>query len=327
LSTIKDVAKLSGVSIATISRVINKSGYVSKDAEDRVRRAMELLSYEPNQVARGLVSKKTLIVGLIVPDIKNSYFADIARGAEDAAIKHGYSLILCNTDWSLEQEKRHFNLLKGRWVEGAIIVGSRTDEDLLISELNPIPYVFVDRKIKSGRCVWVNHEAGGKVATNFLIKKGCKNILHISGPRDSFSAVSRKRGFEIAARESAGIEAAVYEGDYRVNSGYEIARKVFLGGHAPDGIFAANDLMAIGVLQAAKECDIRIPDDLLLVGYDGIEASNFVSPRITTVKQPAYEMGEEAFVMLHDMLHKTLKRGMSKEFEVELIERDSTNRY
>lgn len=329
--TIKDVAKFAGVGVATVSRVINQSGYVGVETRERVLRAMRELSFNPSSIARGLVSGKTATIGLLIPDVANPFFSDIARGTEDAAIAEGYSVLLCNSDWQPEREKMYLNLLRGKWVDGVIIVGSRSTEDVLDKALDRLPFALVDRKRSgtSGISVWVDNEKGAEMATRHLIEMGCRSLAHISGPSKSPSAIARLKGFQTAVRIAGLKNTSVIRGDFRHQGGYNAALSLLKSSRRPDGIFSANDLMAVGVVQAAAHMGIRVPDDLKVVGYDNIPLAEYVSPSITTIEQPAYEMGRVAFQMLHPQLTNGVQPQSStdREFEPRLIRRRSTDSF
>ncbi|WEG13323.1 LacI family DNA-binding transcriptional regulator [Pullulanibacillus sp. KACC 23026] len=327
MATIKDVARLSNVSVSTVSRVINSSGYVAKEVHERVVKSMKALNYQPNEVARGLVSKKTSIIGLIIPDVSNPFFSDIARGVEDKAIMNQYNVMLCNTDWQLERETNYIKLLQGKWVEGIVLAGTRSLEAELTSVLGNLPVVFVDRKpFNSASAIWSDNEQGGYMATNHLIENGCENIVHLSGPKDSPSAVARRTGFLKAIEEHPEVTGSVIQGDFRYNSGFSLASDLFSKKEFPDGIFAGNDLMAVGVTQAANRYKVNIPEDIKLIGYDNIAMSQYVYPSISTIAQSGYEMGGMALELLLESLERKEKRDVQQEFSPQLIIRKSTQK-
>ncbi|GMA51382.1 LacI family transcriptional regulator [Alicyclobacillus contaminans] len=325
MATIKDVARLANVSVSTVSRAINHSGYVAKDVYDRVLAAMRELNYQPNAVARGLVSRKTGSIGLIIPDVANPFFSDIARGVEDEAIANGYTVILCNTDWNLQREQMYVRLMQGKWVEGIVLVGSRTPEQELAALLNGLPIVLADRKpnlLKSA--VWSDNEVGAYLATQHLMDVGCRKIAHIAGPEDSPSATARRMGFRRAIEEQVGVYGTIAQGNFRFDGGYDAAMKLFTADDPPEGIFAANDMMAVAVIQAANRLGIRIPRDVRLVGYDNISMSEYVYPSITTVEQRGYDMGREASKLLLALLEQRMDAVLTKELEPTLLIRQST---
>lgn len=337
MATIKDVARLAGVSVSTVSRVINQSGYVGAESHAKVLKAMEQLHFAPSDIARGLVSRKTSSIGLLIPDVANPFFSDVARGTEDAAIAEGFTIILCNSDWQLHRERMYLDLLRGKWVEGVIVVGSRSEERELTKAIGSLPFVLVDQRATSGRSssVWMNNERGGFVATQHLLDMGCRRVVHVTGPVDSPSAAAREVGFLQAVKafsETSGerLEARRVPGDFRYDGGYRAALEWFgpesSADRRPDGIFAANDLMAIGIIQAAQSLGVHVPEDVSVIGYDNIAMAEYVAPKLTTVDQPGYRMGQAAFEMLHRRLQTGVNQQESQEFEPTLILRQSTRR-
>lgn len=332
LITIKDVAQRAGVSVTTVSRVINHSGYVGETAQERVTKAMEELNFQPSHLARGLVSGKTSTIGLLIPDVTNPFFSDIARGIEDAAIANGYTTILCNSDWKREREIMYLDILRSRWADGVIIAGSRSGEEAINKATAGLPVVLVDRQASPRRSsVWMDNEKGGRLATSHLVNIGCRHLVHISGPEDSPAANARRLGFETVVTESrarySSLRGELIQGNFRYEGGYEIGLSLLRSKDRPDGIFAANDLMAVGILQAARFCGIEVPDELAVVGYDNIALSDYVFPSLTTISQPGYAMGRAAFQLLLNQL--TLGgnyKAEQQEFEPQLILRGSTAR-
>lgn len=326
--TIRDVARLAGVAVSTVSRVCNHSGYVHRETEKKVLQAMKDLDFNLNSIARSLASGRTSTVGLLIPDVANPYFADVARGTEDAAIRKGFSVILCNSDWQRDREMMYLRLLRSRWVDGIIVVGSRSSEETLKAELSEIPSVLVDRQASQILCdsVWMDNEKGARLATDHLRELGCRSIAHIRGPIKSPSASARLRGFRIAIQDMDPACVLIAKGDYRYQSGHDAGSHLLTLDAPPDGVFAGNDLMAFGFAQAAAHLGVRIPDDVKLVGYDNIAMAAFVSPPLTSIDQPSYEMGSAAFDMLYDRLYTDHDRLISstREFEPELIIREST---
>jgi len=326
--TIKDVAQYVGVSVSTVSRVLNHSSYVSPETERLVLKAIDELHFAPSQIARGFVNKKTSTIGLIIPDVSNPFFSDVARGVEDCAIVDGFATILCNSDWRSEREVMYLDLLRGRWVEGVIVVGSRSSAVELARTIRNVPYVLVERlMVGSGATVWTDNRRGGALATSHLYDIGCRTFAYISGPPDSPSATERRKGFlDVMLRESV-TSYEIFEGDYRFQSGMDIGQRIFAGSQIPDGIFAANDLMAIGVMQAAAHAGIRIPEDLAVVGYDNISPADYTSPSLTTIDQPGYEMGRAAFsILLKHLREPDTTLDEQIEFQPRLVIRNSTRR-
>ena len=297
--TIKDVARSVGVSVSTVSRVLNDTSYVSARTRQVVLQAIRELHFEPSQIARGFSSKRTATVGLIIPDVANPFFSDVARGTEDMAIEEGRATILCNSGWKSEREVMYLNLLRSRWVDGVIVVGSRCTPQTIAEAAGDVPYVLVERlHVRTGYTVWIDNRRGGALATQHLLDIGCRHLVHISGPADSPSAAERRLGFLDATRRTGLDSYAIIEGDYRFQSGFDIGRQIFMSDEMPDGVFAANDLMAIGVLRAATLAGVRAPEQVAIIGYDNIPPTEYASPALSTVDQPAYDMGKAAMKLL-----------------------------
>jgi len=329
VSTIKDVARMAGVSVSTVSRVVNESGYVGTETRSKVVRAMQDLAFSPNGIARGLVSGKTGSIGLLIPDVANPFFSDVARGTEDAAIAQGFSVILCNSDWNVERERMYLDTLRGKWVEGVVVAGSRSSDEVLFDAIGTLPFVMVDRRSRH-HCssVWMDNERGARVATQHLIDIGCRHLAHLTGPVDSPSSQARSAGF-LQAVEAAGLgrlSIDIQPCDFRFDGGYTAGLDLLNRANRPDGIFAANDLMAIGVTQAAQSLRLSVPDDVAVIGYDNISMTKYVSPKISTIDQPGYQMGKAAFNMLYRQLQVTSQTPEEIQFEPALVLRESTDR-
>ncbi|MED3575315.1 LacI family DNA-binding transcriptional regulator [Cytobacillus praedii] len=318
MSTIKDVANEANVSVATVSRVLNNNGYVNEDTRKKVLKAIEKLDYKPNAVARSLFKKQSKTIALIVPDIKNPFFPEIARAIEDVLNNNDYTLILCNSDEHEDKEKKYFDVMKQKYVDGVIIVTSTLAPNYI--EKNNIPIVSLDRPIhQSIPSVSVNNYEGAKEAVQYLKKIGCKKIAHVRGPVSVINADERYKGYL-----SEVCNEPWFNKDYIINGNYNVletakATMVLLSKHRDiDGIFAGNDYMALGVLKAATQMGIRIPQDLSLIGFDGIQLCELTSPEITTMAQPIYELGESAAKLLLDMIEGKAVNPAQQEFKVSL---------
>ncbi|WP_003542236.1 LacI family DNA-binding transcriptional regulator [Desulfotomaculum nigrificans] len=318
MATIKDVAKLAGVSVSTVSRALNGSGYVDRTTEERVMAAVKQLNYKPNQIARGLISKKTKTFGLILPDISNPFFPEMARGAEDEASKHGYNIILCNSDWQIEKEKMHLNLLQQKCVDGIILVGSRINEQYLsVLSKSATPIVLLDRTSALDiHSISTNNVLGAYLATKHLIDQGYQNIAHIAGPALSPSAQQRLAGYRKALVEHYRVFdlVLVTEGDYRIAGGTLAMQRLLRLATIPDAVFCANDLMAIGALEALQQAGVKVPEEIALVGYDGINLARYVNPKLTTIIQPTYQMG----IMAVQLILETISSGQKNFKSIEL---------
>ncbi len=331
MATLRDVARRAGVSIATVSYVLNGTRSVSPEVEARVREAVRALQYRPNRLARGLRRKCTHVIGLVVPDSANPFFAEIARGLEDLSFAHDHSVILCNSDGDPAKEQRYLGVLIEQQVDGIALVSVRsTPAHLSMLRQRGIPFVVVDRDLPGleADCVLADNFQGGYLATRHLLERRHRRIACITGPSELTPSADRVRGYR-KALEEAGIrppEVWVRRGDFRAESGYEAAR-FFLGLPAevrPTAIFACNDLMAIGAMRAIGEAGLSIPDDIALVGFDDILLASYVIPPLTTVAQPTYEMGRMAGDLLLRRLGEPDRPPARLILPVRLVVRQST---
>lgn len=330
MATIRDVAKLAGVSVATVSRVLNKKGYVNIDTEQKVTNAIKQLQYEPNAVARGLAGMQTGTIALILPDISNPFFPEVARGVEDVAHSHGYTVILCNSDDQGSKERSYIEVLKKKYIDG-IIFASSTLEDADITQMrsSDIPLVLLDRAPNKESCsvVRVKNYEGAQLAVQHLIDIGCKRIAHIYGPQDLITARERLSGYEDAVKQFDWFSPSLMvEGNFRIDGGQQAIETLIHRHPDVDGIFAGNDLMAVGAVKALNRLGKRIPDDIAVIGFDGIGLTEIVEPELTTIAQPIYEMGRLAATTLIQKISGEMIDNRIHELDVKLIERDSTKR-
>lgn len=307
-TTIKDIAKKAGVSYATVSRALNGKYGVNPLTRDEILRIAEEMNYSPNAIARGLVKRQTHTVGLIIPDITNPFFPEVARGAEDMLEKSGYSVFLCNSNWEKKRENKYINLLIEKRVDGLIIAPSAsavTESDR--KQFERLPVVLMSG-VQSGigiDSVVLNNVKGGYIAGKYLLEKGRRNLCFLGGAEDSFSVKERYEGFMKSVEEfGSGIISSdmVKFGDYREKSGYRIMKDLISEKKIPDAVFASNDLIALGALQAISEEGLRIPEDISVVGFDNIATASFRGVELTTVENPKYRMGELAVKILLDRI-------------------------
>ncbi|WP_077296734.1 LacI family DNA-binding transcriptional regulator [Virgibacillus pantothenticus] len=326
MATIRDVAKLANVSTATVSRVLNNNGYVNSETKNRVNEAIEKLQYRPNDVARSLFKGSSKMIALFVPDIKNPFFPELARAVEDVTNQHNYTFILCNTDDNHEKEVTYLNALTQKSVDGFIIVSSTITEEDLHHITSPV--ISLDRKFSSKiSSVTVNNRKGAREATAYLQSIGCKKIAHISGPQTASNTEERLKGYlDVVEHEAWFNSNYVVTGDYRFENSYEIAKQLLTNHNDIDGVFVANDLMAVGVLKAAESLHIKIPEQLSVIGFDGITIGLTTTPSLTTIQQPIYEIGSRAAQILLQLIDHPEQKVIQEELEVTLIERDSTKR-
>lgn len=301
--TIKDVAKLAEVHPSTVSRVINNDSRISEKTKDKVLLIIKKLGYTPNAIARGLKTKRTHTLGMLIPDITNPFFAEIARGVENAANKNNFNVILCNTDDKLKKERTYLEILRGKRVDGLILGTAHIrDKSILELEKKKFPYILVSRNIEGldKNCVIVDDVAGGIIVTEYLIKLGHRRIAHITGPTTVRAANNRLEGYKFALEKHQieYHEELVEEGDFRIKGGYQAMKKFLELPEPPTAIFAANDLLALGAMQAIQKKKYNIPEDFCIIGFDDIRLASFVYPPLTTIHQPMLEMGALAVKML-----------------------------
>lgn len=302
--TIYDVAREAGVSMATVSRVVNGNPNVKPTTRKKVLAAIERLGYRPNAVARGLASKKTTTVGVVIPDISNAYFAEIARGIDDIANMYKYNIILCDSDKRLEKELHIVNTLLEKQVDGIVYMGREvTEEHLQVFTTAAIPIVLAGTKDKSEELPSVNTDQllGGYDATMRLINGGHTKVAVITGSfHDPLTGLARFEGYRKAI-EGAGIpfrQDYVVNGNFEYESGVAAASMLMSLEDPPTAIFAANDEMAVGVIHGLQDLGKSVPNDVEVMGFDNIRLSEMVRPRLTTVVQPLYDMGAVSMRLL-----------------------------
>ena len=299
----KNVAEKAGVSVTTVSHVINETRLVSNDLRQRVLTAMKELGYQPNALARSLRRKETNTIGVIMPDSANPFFAEVARGIEDASFEQGYSVIICNSDGDLKKELLHANVLVEKQMDGIILfaTGKSINQVQMLQGRN-IPIVTVDREVPDAvvDVVLTDNMQGGELATRHLLDLGHRRVACITGSLDLPLSVERVTGYRKALLEHgiAVDEALIMEGDFHYESGYRATLQFLALDPPPSAIFACNDPMAIGAISAIAESGKRVPDDISIVGFDDVSLASFANPPLTTIVQSKYEMGVIATKML-----------------------------
>lgn len=324
MHTIKDVAKEAGVSVATVSRVLNNKGYVNEETRKRVSEVISKLNYKPNAVARSLFKKQSKTIALIVPDIKNPFFPEIARAIEDVMNDKDYTLILCNSDENEEKEKKYLDMMKQKYVDGIIIVTSTLAPKHI--EENGIPIIALDRPIGNNiPSVTVNNYDGARQAVRHLKTIGCQRIAHVRGPKNVMNADERYKGYLAEVGNDSWFQNDyIVEGNYNMEQTTKGTMELLKKHPDIDGIFAGNDYMAVGVVKAVTQMGKSIPDDLSIIGFDGIELGKLTNPEITTMSQPIYEIGTEAARLLLDVIEGKKVTKMHHQFHVTLKEGQST---
>jgi LacI family transcriptional regulator len=327
-ASIYDVARESGVSAFTVSAVINNKSHVSKKLRERVEAAIQKLNYRPNLLARSLAKQKTHTIGMIVPDIANPFFPMVVRGAEDAAQKNGYNLLLCNSDDNLEKEESALELLLSKRVDGILLTKAvkdfRPSLHQMIKEVN-VPIVLVMRTSPkvSQDAVITDDYRGAYEAVCHLARSGRRRIGLMGGPMKVSNGKARWQGFNDALVAS-GLTydpELVIEGDYRMESGYRGGH--LLLSHRPDGVYVANYLMTVGLLKAAEEMGLRCPEDFGLVSFDDYPWLGIFRPKLTTVELPKYQLGFQAAELLLERIAGKRGKGVVRKLQPELRVRES----
>ncbi len=326
--TLQDIAKKAGLSKTTISRALNDKPDVSPETKDRILRIAKDLGYTPNLLAKSLRSRKSKTMGIIIADISNPFFASVAKVVEDAARKKGYSIILCNTDEEYEEEQEAIQTLLEKRVDGILIAPVQTkDQNIVELKRRKIPFVLLGRHfdILEADYVITDDIQGAFSATKYLIKKGHKKILFVNGPLHISSAKERLAGYKRAFLEN-GIryeDKLVRSGAVRMEDGYRIMKEILDNKDNITAVFAYSDLVAFGAMKALREANLKIPEQIAVVGYDDIEFASSLEIPLTTVCIPKRQLGKEAVRVLDDKIKERSKGTQRITLKTELIIRKS----
>lgn len=328
--TIDEVAQRAGVSAMTVSRVINGNQRVRVETRQRVEQAIAELGYVPNNLARGLMRRKTGTLALIVPDVANPFFTLIVRGAESVARQNGYRAILCNTESDLDKEQAYLQEMLEHRVEGLLIapVSDRSRRNLRLLEQHRVPFVLLDRSVNGVECDVVQGDSvgGARRLAEHLLGMGHRRVAMIAGQPDISTSRDRLRGYRDAV-EAAGIvydPALVFESNTSIDGGYLASKKLIELDDRPTAVFAINSLVALGVVQALREHRLDIPRDMALVCFDDIEHAAIICPFLTVMAQPAETFGTIATQLLLERISgRVPERARQVVLAAELIVRES----
>ncbi len=292
MPTLKDVAERAGVTVTTVSRILNNRGYIAEATRKKVKRAMQELDYHPNEVARSLSKKKTRVFGIIVPSLVHPFFCEVVNFLEYYASRAGYKIMLCNSGHKKEKEHEYIDMLKSNKVSG-IILSSRTENiDKLLSD--NLPVITFERIISSRiSSVSCDNYQGGELAVRHLLEVGCKNLIHISGMHNILMPADARRDAFISVCEENQIPYQVFcavEEQFQSLQYEDYLEKIILENPQADGIFASSDVIAAEVISVCSKNNIRIPEDMKLVGFDDVILSTLVTPKLTTIHQPIEQM-------------------------------------
>jgi DNA-binding LacI/PurR family transcriptional regulator len=328
--TIKDIAEKAQVSIMTVSRVMNNSGYVAGATREKVMKAVQELNYQPNLLARSLINRKSSFVYVIVPDISNPFYADLTKGVESIAHQEGFHIILSSAYWNVAMECGHIEAARGRMAEGIILVLPKLPEKEILAYSRNIPLVVVDKHIVSPRIanIYIEQDHGAVLGVEHLIVLGHRRIAFLSGSKGIYNSQARFRGYRIAL-EKHDIPfdpKLVFPGDFSFESG-AAAFEHFLTlpqTRRPTALFAASDLMALGFMRSAYQHHFRVPDDISVVGFDDISLASITNPPLTTVRHPYIEMGRDAMKLLLNKLDPEKHLSTGEKLFNTFVERETT---
>ncbi len=331
--SIYDVAKKAGVSITTVSRVLNNSRLVKKQTKEIVLKVIKELDYSPDFFARNLVKRTSKTIGLLIPDIINPVFSEMAKGISDKAFDSKYTVYLCNTDSAVKKETEFVRNLLEKHVEGIIFISTEMSkyegdfEHYLYLRKKNIPIVFINGMLKNIDIpfVRINEVKAGYIATNYMLKKGLRKIAFLGGSTNFIPTKEKIEGYTKAFKEfglSVNKKYIILD-NFDIESGYKDAIKLLEMDNKPEGIITASDVLAIEVVKASNSKGIKIPSELEVIGFDDIGLASIYNPSITTIAQPKYDMGATALNMLVDLINKKELKKKNVMINPELIIRES----
>jgi LacI family transcriptional regulator len=327
--TIKDIAQEAGVSPQTVSRAINDKGEISPQTQERILRIAKRMGYRPNSIARSLATRRTQNIGLVVPDVSNPFFASLARGIEDAAHQANYNVFLCNTDENVKRETSAIHSLEAQRVDGLILCSSRLSEPQLLQLAERYqPLVLINRQIDHPQTgsVCVDDDKGTEEAVRYLLQLGHRNIGLLAGPAASHSGKQRLRGYRQAMAEHMPDLPDHWQINCppQVKGGQTAAQELLDRAPELTALFAYNDLVAVGALRACAEQDLRVPGNVAIVGCDDIPLAALVSPALTTIHIPTYNLGQQTMGLLLQRIDSADEISQSIVVSPHLVIRDSS---
>jgi len=329
MATMKEVAKLAEVSVATVSRVLNNKPNVSPELRSRVLQAVEKLNYKRNRVARSLRAKTSLIIGLVISDIQNPFFTSVVRGVEDVAYAHGYTLLLCNSDEDPTKERLYIDIMLAERVAGVIISPvAEVDNYSSVLLQAGVPVVAMDRRMRDLEVdtVVINNVEGVYQAVGHLIEQGHRRIGFIGGPTRTTTGRERQEGYQKAlAEHGLDLEQGLVKiGDFKQDSGYQMTCELLEMDDPPTAVFTANNLMTLGALNAIHEKKLSIPQEVAIVGFDDMSWAQSLAPPLTAVAQPTYELGRTAADLLLRRIGDPYRPTEQICLEADLVVRESS---
>lgn len=306
-ATIKDVAHEAKVSVASVSRALNGVGGVTAEAEKRIRDVAARLRYVPHGAARSLITRRTNTIGALLPDLHGEFFSELIRGIDQQARLRGLQLLVSSSHDGLDDAATALRAMQGR-VDGIVILSSQLDEAFLKANLpEDLPTVLLNSPVTGMQRVVLNIDnfAGTHAMVRHLLGVGHRRIAFIAGPEGNYDAQQREAGFRVAMAELGDDQSPlVMRGDFTERGGYQAGRKLLQAKTRPQAIFAANDMMAVGCLQALKDAGLGVPEDVALVGFDDIPIARYVTPALSTVRVRIADLGKSAMGLLSEMLDR-----------------------
>ncbi|WP_053955716.1 LacI family DNA-binding transcriptional regulator [Inediibacterium massiliense] len=322
MSNIREIAKKAGVGIATVSRYLNETGYVSDEVKVKIQKVIEELNYKPNALARAIFTKNSKTIGLMVPNISNPFFNQMASIIEEYASNMGYNILLCNTDDNEEKEKKYLDVLQSHRVAGIIVSRSQCGEEYKNIE---IPIVSFENHI-SDKIITISSDnyQGGRIAFEHLYEKGCRKILHVRGPQTFEATELRFKGFVDGAKEkNLEIDYIEFESDFQVKMLKENIESI-KNIRDYDGIFVFNDIAAATVMKFLKKRGVKIPEEIQIIGFDNSFICELVHPSLTTISQPIQNLGKTTIEFLIGLIHGEEIPIKDYLMETKLIKRETT---
>ncbi|MBU3178898.1 LacI family transcriptional regulator [Clostridium estertheticum] len=328
-ASIKDVAREAGVSIATVSRVLNDIDVVNEDTKKKVKDAIKKLSYRPNIVARSLKTQKSSTIGIIIPDISNQFYPEIVRGCEDVANIYNYNIMLCNADLDVEKEMESLRILKEKMIDGVIYMSNSIGNNVieLIKELE-MPVVLVETADEQGifPSVAIDNVMAAADAVKYLINKGNKNVAYVGTSIEKVNALSQRYTGYTKGLSDMGItlnKDLIYHGGVKARDGYTGINVILDTGAQVDAVFCASDEIAMGVINALRDKSINVPEKIDVMGFDDIYSASTFYPKLTTVSQPMYDMGSVGMRMLIKSINNLVVEEKHFVLPYRIVERDS----
>jgi LacI family transcriptional regulator len=327
--TIYDVAREAGVSTATVSRALNDTGQIAPATRKAIEEAVERLGYRPNTIARSLVTKSTQTIAFLLPDITNPFYAALVNGIQQIALESDHTMLLCTTEGDPEREEEYLSLLRAKQVDGALVDGLVLPPDRIAQFVEDgFPIVCLDRDInsKSVPLVQVDNKRGARLATEHLLELGHERIAHVAGAPELRISAERLTGYREAlnAARLRDDSRLVATGHFTEDGGYEATRSLLESDVQLTAVFAANDLSAIGVINALTESGRKVPEDVSVIGFDDLRLSAYTSPPLTTIRQPAVEIARRATEILIGLINGRRVRRLHYLLEPSLVVRGST---